>query len=159
MIRNKRGAALLQVLIISAVLAGMATMILRATLSRTVASRQSRHAVSGQMMIESCMAEINEIWASKTSEAYARDLAVCRMCDPTQDSSEKEGNCTGDSTQDEEVKNLFNVDVAKNKVHKCNSVGGPNGQSRNVYAVMDSSGNSDFPCKINWYIPNGTDVL
>ena len=158
MIGNKRGAALLQVLIISAVLAGMATMILRATLSRTVSSRQSRHAVSSQMLIESCMAEVNEIWASKTPEAYARDLAACRMCDPALDNSAHGGTCTSDSVVEDDVETLFNLEVQKNQVHKCSAVVGPNGQSRDVYAVM-SEGDAGSSCKITWYIPNGIDVL
>lgn len=35
MLKNQKGAALLQVLLITVVLAGMATMLLRASLSRT----------------------------------------------------------------------------------------------------------------------------
>ncbi len=76
---NKRGVALLQVLIISALLAGLSTMILRATLSRTVMARQTRRTVSAQMLIESCMAQVSDLWASKTPEAYARDLKYCVM--------------------------------------------------------------------------------
>ncbi|MBR5151340.1 MAG: hypothetical protein IKW71_00705, partial [Elusimicrobiaceae bacterium] len=59
---NKRGVALLQVLIISAVIAGLAAMILRVTLSRTTAARQTRRTVSAQLLIESCMAEVNSLW-------------------------------------------------------------------------------------------------
>ena len=81
MLFNKRGAALLQVLIITAVLAGMSAMILRLTLARTIASRQTRHAINAQTVIESCMAEVNAIWAAKNPEAYARDLAACQMCE------------------------------------------------------------------------------
>lgn len=56
---NKRGVALLQVLIISAVLAGLSAMILRAVMSRTSTARQTRRTVSAQLIIESCMAEIH----------------------------------------------------------------------------------------------------
>lgn len=80
MLSNKRGVALLQVLIITAILAGMATMILRATLSRQITSRQTRHNITSQLVIESCMAEVNNLWASKTPETYQADLAACRMC-------------------------------------------------------------------------------
>ena len=76
---NKRGAALFQVLIVAAILAGLAAMVLRASLSRTVTARQVRHMVSSQMVIESCMAEVNNLWATKKPEAYAEDLDDCRM--------------------------------------------------------------------------------
>ena len=76
---NKRGMALLQVLIVAAILAGMAAMILRVSLSRTITVRQTRRTVSSQMLIENCMAEVNVLWAAKTPEAYARDLANCEM--------------------------------------------------------------------------------
>lgn len=76
---NKRGMALLQVLIVAAILAGMAAMILRVSLSRTITARQTRRTVSSQLLIENCMAEVNALWATKTPEAYARDLANCEM--------------------------------------------------------------------------------
>ncbi|MBP5404045.1 MAG: hypothetical protein J6Y17_03025 [Elusimicrobiaceae bacterium] len=147
MIRNKRGAALLQVLIISAVLAGMATMILRAVLSRTVASRQSRHTVTVQMAIESCMAQVNEIWAAKTPEAYAYDLANCQMCDPTKDTA---GGCV--ATPKVKVTDK-GPEVDANKVHVCSF----ENINAAVYAVMDS-GDANSKCKITWYIPGGTDL-
>ena len=80
MLLNKRGAALLQVLIVTAILAGMSTMILRLTLSRQLTSRKTRHTVSAQSVIESCMAEVNTLWAAKTPEVYAQDLKTCMMC-------------------------------------------------------------------------------
>ena len=76
---NKRGAALFQVLIVSAILAGIAAMVLRSSLSRTLTARQVRHSISAQLLIESCMAEINNLWAAKTPEQYAQDLAACRF--------------------------------------------------------------------------------
>ena len=94
MVFNKRGAALLQVLIITAILAGMSAMILRLSLSRTINSRKARHTIAAQTVIESCMAEVNTLWAAKTPEAYARDLAACQMCDTTAD----EG-CTSENQQ------------------------------------------------------------
>ena len=66
MIKNKRGAALMQVLLITMILAGMATMLLRASLSRTASARKTRRAVTAEMLIESCMAEVNALWASKS---------------------------------------------------------------------------------------------
>lgn len=79
---NKRGAALLQVLIISAVLVGLSAMILRATLSRTLSARRMRHTLSSQMIIENAMAQINARWASLTPETYAEYLEHCILkCD------------------------------------------------------------------------------
>ncbi len=77
--KNKKGAALLQVLLITAVLAGMATMLLRASLSRTTAARKTRRTVSAQLLVNSCMAEVNTIWSVKSPEVFARDLKQCIM--------------------------------------------------------------------------------
>lgn len=78
-LQNKRGAALFQVLIVAAILAGISAMVLRASLSRTLTARQVRHTVSAQLLMESCMAEVNNLWAAKTPEQYAEDLAACRF--------------------------------------------------------------------------------
>ena len=95
MLLKKRGAALLQVLIVTAILAGMSAMILRLSLARTITSRQTRHVINAQMVIESCMAEVNAIWAAKKPEIYARDLAACQMCDP--DSNDSLVECSEDN--------------------------------------------------------------
>lgn len=79
MLNNKKGAALLQVLLITVVLAGMATMLLRASLSRTTTARQTRRTVSAQMLINACMAEVNTIWSNKTTDAFANDMNQCIM--------------------------------------------------------------------------------
>ena len=71
---NKRGVALLQVLIIAAVLAGLSAMILRVVLSRTLVARQNRRTVSAQMLIERCMAKINDDWERQPLEEYANAL-------------------------------------------------------------------------------------
>lgn len=71
--KNTRGAALMQVLLIAVILAGITTMLLRANLSRTTSARKTRRAVTGQMLIESCMAQINALWTVKTAEAFRRD--------------------------------------------------------------------------------------
>ena len=71
---NKKGAALMQVLLITIILAGIATMILRATLSRTSSARRTRRAVSAQVLIQTCMAEVNSLWSKKAPEAFRRDL-------------------------------------------------------------------------------------
>ena len=79
MFLNKRGVALLQVLIIVAILGGMVAMILRVVMSRTTAARQTYRTVTAQMLIESCMAEVNQMWATKTPDTYATDLNDCCM--------------------------------------------------------------------------------
>ena len=79
MLKNKKGAALLQVLLVTAVLGGMAAMLLRAQLSRTTSVRQTRKAVSQELLIESCQAEINMMWSHKSPDAFERDLAGCWM--------------------------------------------------------------------------------
>ena len=76
---NKKGAALLQVLLVTAVLAGLATMVLRASLSRTSSGRTMRRAISEEMLLESCMAEVNMMWNKKSPEVLERDLAGCWM--------------------------------------------------------------------------------
>lgn len=69
----------MQVLLLTIVLAGIATMLLRASLSRTLGARRTQRSVSGQMLIESCMAEINDIWSSKKPEIFQKDLAEGRL--------------------------------------------------------------------------------
>ncbi len=79
MLNNKKGAALMQVLLVTAILAGMATMLLRASLSRTSSARQTRQSISSELLIEACQAEINMMWSQKTPETFKRDLAGCWM--------------------------------------------------------------------------------
>lgn len=79
MLKNKKGAALLQVLLVTVVLAGMATMLLRASLSRATTARQTRRTVSAQLLVNACMAEVNAIWSAKTPEAFANDMRQCIM--------------------------------------------------------------------------------
>ena len=76
MLHNKRGAALLQVLLVTVVLAGMATMLLRANLSRTTTSRQTRRAVSSQMLISACQAEVNALWSLMTCNRNLKQTCV-----------------------------------------------------------------------------------
>ena len=79
MLHNKKGAALLQVLLVTAVLAGMATMLLRASLSRTTSARRTHRIVSSQLLIENCQAEVNALWSAKTPSVFKRDLSKCAM--------------------------------------------------------------------------------
>ncbi len=64
----------MQVLLITVILAGIATMLLRASLSRTTSARRTRRTVSAQVLIQTCMAEINTLWSKKSPEAFRRDL-------------------------------------------------------------------------------------
>ena len=79
MLTNKKGAALLQVLLVTAILAGMAAMLLRASLSRSTSVRNTRQNVSKELLIEACQAEINIMWSYKKPEVFQRDLAGCWM--------------------------------------------------------------------------------
>ena len=72
---NKKGAALMQVLLMTMILAGITTMLLRVTLSRSSSARQTRRAASAEVLIQSCMAEVNSLWSSKTPAAFKRDMA------------------------------------------------------------------------------------
>lgn len=133
MLVSKRGAALLQVLIITAILAGMSAMILRLSLSRTVSSHQARRTVKAQTLIEQCMAEVNVLWASKTAEKYRDDLSVCRMCAANEG---PEGNRCGNSS----TNNTYNV--RNYQIYTC---------TNGVVAKMESGGS---PCKITYIIPS-----
>ena len=146
MFLNKRGAALLQVLIVSALLAGMATMILRATLSRTLSARQARHSVFVQKMVENCMGQVSRVWAAKTPEAYARDLAACQMCDTTADD---DADCPSANVT------VAGVELEGNKVYQCGTISiGP--VSAPVFAVIsDEDGD---PCTITYVVPGVADL-
>lgn len=77
MLSSKRGAAILQVLLVAAVLAGVSVMLLRTTLARTSSARQTRRTVAAELLIDSCMAEINQLMVIKSPEAFARDMRDC----------------------------------------------------------------------------------
>lgn len=64
----------MQVLLVTLVLAGMATMLLRASLSRTTSARKTRRTASAQVLIQACMAEVQALWAAKTPDAFYRDM-------------------------------------------------------------------------------------
>ena len=139
MLLNKQGAALLQVLIVTAILAGMSAMILRMSLSRTITSRQTRHVITAQSVIEACMAEVNMIWAAKTPEAYARDLAACQMCQPGVDT-----NC---SSGEGSKKHTCNVAISSQH---------PSAYSVEANMASSSGGSTTPPCQITYTITNDT---
>lgn len=64
----------MQVLLMTMVLAGITTMLLRVTLSRTSSARQTRRAALSEVLIQACMAEVNGVWSAKTPAAFRRDL-------------------------------------------------------------------------------------
>ena len=66
----------MQVLLITVILAGITTMLLRASLSRTASARKTRRQVSAQVLIQSCMAQVNDLWTAKTPEAFRRDIGI-----------------------------------------------------------------------------------
>ena len=114
MLQNNKGAALLQVLLVTVVLAGMATMLLRASLSRTTAARQTRRAVSTDLLINSCMAEVNAIWSSKSPEQFKRDLADCCMSRGPSNSCVSHHACAFDEESPFPVVATFANDPASN---------------------------------------------
>lgn len=138
MIKNKKGAALLQVLLVTVVLAGMATMLLRVSLSRATSARKTRRTVSSQVLMQSCMAEVNALWSSKTPQVFARDLAQCKMYCKTENSN---GDCTAWVNEFE-----------------CNTKGEIEGSPFAVKATIEHSGNPEEapPCKITYTLINGS---
>lgn len=100
MLRNQKGAALLQVLLVTVVLAGMATMLLRSSLSRTTTARQTRRSVASQMLINACQAEVNALWSVKTPEIFTRDLQDCWMyCSIPVECDENDAACNALKSQ------------------------------------------------------------
>ena len=142
-LNNKKGAALLQVLLVTVILAGMATMLLRASLSRTTAARKTRRTVSAQMLVNSCMAQINSMWAAKSPEMFARDMNQCIMyC-----TDSTTGTCPSAKVQ---------------KQYECKIP--LNGQTYTVTAAFDSDGsdatmNADNKCKLTYTIDSSVDVM
>lgn len=70
--KNKKGAALMQVLLAAIILAGIAAMLLRFSLSRSTSARKTRRAVLAETLIQSCMGEVNALWNQKLE----KDLQV-----------------------------------------------------------------------------------
>ena len=118
MLQNKKGAALLQVLLVTAVLGGMVAMLLRVNLSRVTSGRQTRKAVSQELLIEACQAQINLMWSNKTPWAFERDLSGCWMnclykenpTDPNEQDTWKPGDdytqskCNDDTEEEYQVR-------------------------------------------------------
>ncbi len=79
MLKDKKGAALLQVILVTAILVGMATLLLRASLSRTSSARLTRRAVVSQLLIESCQARLNGWLSLKNQNEFQADLSECLL--------------------------------------------------------------------------------
>lgn len=136
---NKKGAALMQVLLITIILAGIATMLLRASLSRTTSARKTRRAVSGQVLIQACMAEVNTIWSKKTPEAFRRDLmgdedGPYMYCSGTS----TDENCQNDKVRDY-VCTISNPHGNPYKVKASFEKDSSNGQWNLVYEITQGS--------------------
>lgn len=133
MLNNKKGAALLQVLLVTVVLAGMATMLLRASLSRTTTARQTRRTVSAQLLVNACMAEVNTLWSSKTPAAFANDMRQCIMYCKT---SATTGDCP---------------EASKVKAHTCQDIA-LEGLTYTVTATMKGTPGADGQCQLDYEI-------
>ena len=143
LMKNKRGAALMQVLLVTAILAGIATYILRASLSRTSNARRTRRTISAQLLIGSCMAEVNTLWAAKDPEVFFRDMDQCIMyCKDNTDDTQvacTNGNSVRSYTcriKDGEKNNSV-YSVVADMVKQ-------NGECKVTYTVQDKTGQSGF---------------
>ena len=141
MLHNKKGAALLQVLLVTVVLAGMATMLLRASLSRTTTSRQTRRAVASQLLINACQAEVNALWGVKSRDRFVKDLASCLMsckCTPAQEDA---GTCT------------CSVGTNASRSYTCTPVEVGSGTGKITYTVtatFTGSTNANGQCELHY---------
>ena len=142
---NKKGAALMQVLLIAVILAGITTMLLRASLSNTVSSRKSRRNVSAQTIIESCMAEVNMLWSLKKDDAFKRDLSSTPYMYCTQPSGTGGATCQSNKQQ---------------KKHVCSVPVSMDGSYDYVFEVTATiKSNSSGPAQITYEITKGSQYL
>ncbi|WP_458402494.1 hypothetical protein [Candidatus Avelusimicrobium sp.] len=143
-LKNKKGAALMQVLLITAILAGIATMLLRASLSRTASARKTRRQVSAQVLIQSCMSQVNDLWTAKNPTAFYRDMRDGTMycSNPTSASICPAANRIKSLTCDFDF----------------SQVGGNYGQKYQVVATMKTNSTTDLST-IEYEITQGTQYL
>ena len=147
--KHNKGAALLQVLLVTVLLAGMATMVLRISLSRSSASRQTRHDVIQELLVESCMAEVNMMWNTKTPEAFERDLAGCWMNCSTAVSSDTNWKNTKNYTSSSCYSSTDGINTTNaTRYYTCTSTA----DLPTVYAIMSrvASGSDEGKCKISY---------
>ena len=79
MLHTKKGAALVQVLLVTVILAGMTAMLLRVSLSRTNTARRLNNMVVRQMLVNACQAEVNALWGAKKDRVFSEHLNSCYM--------------------------------------------------------------------------------
>jgi len=79
-IKSKKGAVLLQVLLIGIVIAGLAAVLLNLSLSRTSSMIRIKHKVSAKKYLEACMAEKQAEWIALDIEP-ASILYTCSFVD------------------------------------------------------------------------------
>ena len=145
MLRNKKGAALLQVLLVSAVLAGMATMLLRASLSRTSTSRRMRRDVSAELLVNRCQWEVNALWSFKNPTAYANDLKDCYMVCKRRNSNntcsrgDREHTCEYEVDRDGDSV----TDITYTVTATMEKITGEQGRCKITYKVTDDKGGSE----------------
>lgn len=139
MLLSKRGAAILQVLLLAAVLAGVATVILRFSVARTASARQNRRLVTSQMAIESCMAVVNELWMAKSPEAFERDISQCIFsCRGGDGKSDPTKTCEGADRQTEyECKDHFTAQDRSYRV-LAHIEKGESGNCEITYQIQDA---------------------
>lgn len=135
MLRNNKGAALLQVILVAAILVGMATLLLRASLSRVSSARLTRRAVSSQMLIETCQSQVNGWMSLKRAEVFQADLDDCILdCDAQRQANNEcpEANRVRDYT--------------------CTLPGAIEGITYTVVAHMarEDENNSNSPCQVTY---------
>lgn len=142
--KNKRGAALMQVLLVTAILAGIATFILKASLSRTSNARRARRTISAHLLIESCMAEVNALWAAKNPQAFFRDMDQCIMY--CKGSSDPTASCSSGNQVREYKCEIPDQETTNGKylvLASMEQVGtGTKKECKVTYNVKDSSGYS-----------------
>ncbi len=148
MYKNKRGVALLQVLMITVLIGGLAAMVLRAVLSRTTTSRQTRHTVASQLAIQTCMAEVNAIWALKTPEQYETDLTGCAKMIDTWSGNSSITDCDG-NTPSNTAQWYCRVTPYTDGTEYCVTA---------TIQQKDPAESSASPCKITYTVKDGLDL-
>ena len=136
--KNNKGAALMQVLLITMILAGMAMMLLRASLSRNTSARKTRRSTSATVLIEACMAEVNAIWSAKSPEAFWKDYEDGNIyCKERTDPNNPESDCKKDQDVKKYTCEIDNGYGGKYKVEAEFKT--KNGEKALTYKVTDGS--------------------
>ncbi len=144
-ILSKKGSALMQVLLVTAVLAGIATMLLRASISRTSAAHQVKRNVSAQLLVESCMSEVQSIFAHQTPNEFIKNMQECMFdCETTE---EKRTNFYNNPDPNVQCSNDPYNGVSQNE-HDCSLE--ENGTNHNVAAVINKDANGK--CQITYTV-------